>query len=105
MSEPVLSVRDLAVTFETREGTVNAVNGVSFAVRRGEVLGLVGESGSGKSVTGLADPRASSTRLGASRADRSGSKARNSSAGLTAEMQRLRGKRLAMIFQDPDERP
>ena len=100
MSEPVLSVRDLAVTFETREGTVNAVNGVSFAVRRGEVLGLVGESGSGKSVTGLAV-------LGL--VDEPGRIARGSIrlegeelvGRPDREMQRLRGKRLAMIFQDP----
>ena len=51
---PVLSVRDLAVTFAIREGLVTAVDNVSFDLRRGEVLGLVGESGSGKSVTGLA---------------------------------------------------
>jgi peptide/nickel transport system ATP-binding protein len=51
---PVLSVRDLAVSFGTREGVLTAVHGVSLELRRGEVLGLVGESGSGKSVTGLA---------------------------------------------------
>ena len=54
MTAPILSVRDLTVTFATREGLLTAVNGVSFDVGRGEVLGLVGESGSGKSVTGLA---------------------------------------------------
>jgi peptide/nickel transport system ATP-binding protein len=100
MSDPVLSVQDLVVTFGTREGTVTAVNGVSFAVRRGEVLGLVGESGSGKSVTGLAV-------LGL--IDAPGRVARGSIrldgeelVGLPEEeLRRLRGKRLAMIFQDP----
>ena len=53
-TKPALEVRDLSVSFSTRQGEVNAVNGVSFSVAEGEVLGLVGESGSGKSVTGLA---------------------------------------------------
>src|SRR4051794_41585337 len=54
MTEPVLSVRDLKVEFVTRRGALKALDGVSFEIGRGEVLGVVGESGAGKSVTGAA---------------------------------------------------
>ena len=54
MAETVLELDDLTVNFSLRRGDLTAVNGVSFAVRRGETFGLVGESGSGKSVTAKA---------------------------------------------------
>src|SRR4051794_21233165 len=97
---PVLSVRDLAVSFGTREGVLTAVHGVSLELRRGEVLGLVGESGSGKSVTGLAilgliDPPGRITRGSIALAGE------ELIGKPEVELRRLRGKRLAMIFQDP----
>jgi len=99
-AKSALEVRDLSVSFDTRRGEIHAVNGVSFSVAEGEVLGLVGESGSGKSVTGLAtlgliDPpgriTGGSIRLhGEELIGRS-----------EAELRKLRGRRISMIFQDP----
>jgi peptide/nickel transport system ATP-binding protein len=96
----VLEVDDLATHFALREGLVKAVDGVSFSIAPGEVLGLVGESGSGKSVTGfsimgLVDPPGAivsgSIRLEG-----------RELVGLSEnEMRGLRGRRVAMIFQDP----
>ena len=98
--ELLLDVRDLAVQFPTQDGVVNAVSGLSFTLRRGETLGIVGESGSGKSVTNLAI-------LGLLNAKRSritgeiflhGTDLLKASP---AELRAVRGKDVAMIFQDP----
>ncbi len=97
---PVLSVDELKVSFRTEDGTVNAVNGVSFEVRRGEVLAIVGESGSGKSVTAM-------TLMGLTRspnAEISGSGQLGDTELIGAsddELRSIRGNRMAMIFQDP----
>jgi peptide/nickel transport system ATP-binding protein len=97
---PLLEVEGLATHFFTKAGVVKAVDGVSFTVDKGEVLGLVGESGSGKSMTGysimgLVDPPG---RVVAGRMLLGG----RDLASLSAEqMRQLRGNRVAMIFQDP----
>jgi peptide/nickel transport system ATP-binding protein len=100
MKPALLQVRDLRTHFETRAGTIKAVDGVSFTLERGEILGLVGESGSGKSVTGfsligLLDPPG---RISGGSITFQGQEL----VGLPqAEMRKLRGKRIAMIVQDP----
>jgi peptide/nickel transport system ATP-binding protein len=100
MAQTVLEVRDLATHFFTRDGVVKAVDGVSFSVKAGEVLGIVGESGSGKSVTGfsimgLIDPPGKIVS-GSIKLDGQEITARDDAA-----MRAVRGKQLAMIFQDP----
>jgi oligopeptide transport system ATP-binding protein len=98
---PVLDVRGLRVRFEARDGVVRAVEDVSFALEAGETLGIVGESGSGKSVTNLAllgllpRPPAVVTAESASFLD--GDLLRMSAR----ELRGVRGKEIAMIFQDP----
>ncbi|MFN6252028.1 MAG: ABC transporter ATP-binding protein [Acetobacteraceae bacterium] len=100
MKPALLEVRDLRTYFETRAGTIKAVDGISFTLERGEILGLVGESGSGKSVTGfsligLLDPPG---RIAGGSVIFQGKEL----VGLPqAKMRKLRGKRIAMIFQDP----
>jgi peptide/nickel transport system ATP-binding protein len=100
VTEPLLEVRDLATHFFTRAGIVKAVDGVSFTLGRGEVLGLVGESGSGKSVTGFSLLRLVDApgRIVAGTIMFEGRDLiRMNPRQLTA----IRGKRLAMVFQDP----
>ena len=100
MPEPLLRVEGLKTHFFTRAGAVRAVDGVSFGLEKGRVLGLVGESGSGKSVTGfsilgLVDPP------GRVVGGRILFKGRDLAALPEREMRALRGARIAMIFQDP----
>jgi len=97
---PLLRVRDLTTIFPTRKGTIRALNGVSFDLEKGSVLGVVGESGSGKSTLGLsiiqlldAPGRVAGGEIRFDGKDL----ARLSNRELTA----IRGKRIGMIFQDP----
>jgi peptide/nickel transport system ATP-binding protein len=99
MSDPVLSLRDFAVTFPTLVGDVQAVRGVDIDVHEGELVGVVGESGSGKSVTflGVMGLLPKSARITGS-ATVGGTQLVGASKKL---MREVRGKRVAMIFQDP----
>ena len=100
MTGPVLSVRDLRTHFFTRAGVVKAVDGVSFDLQRGEIMGLVGESGSGKTVTGF-------SLLGLVDAPGrivEGSIKLNGTELTTLsdrELRARRGREISMIFQDP----
>jgi peptide/nickel transport system ATP-binding protein len=100
MTEPLLDVRDLRVTFRTDGGDVTAVDGVSFALGADEVLGIVGESGSGKSVTMM-----SVMRLVPERNTRFEGEVHYGGRDLMQLSQRamrqVRGSEIAMIFQDP----
>ena len=100
MAERLLEVKDLGVEFTTEDGVVHAVDGVSFELERGKVLGIVGESGSGKSVTAM-------TIMGLTR-DVNASfrgevnyQGRNLLEISDTEMQNFRGNEIGMIFQDP----
>jgi peptide/nickel transport system ATP-binding protein len=99
-AEPLLRVEDLRVHFDTPDGTVRAVDGISYELRRGRVLGIVGESGSGKSVSSLAIMGL----LGAEPVRISG-RALLGGRDLLAlgdeQMRAVRGDEIAMVFQDP----
>jgi peptide/nickel transport system ATP-binding protein len=100
VTEPVLEVEHLRVSFRTEDGIVQAVDDVSLQLHEGEVLAVVGESGSGKSVTGM-------TLMGLTRSPNArieGSVRLRGAELVTAsdaELRRVRGAEIAMIFQDP----
>ena len=98
---PLLEVKNLKTTFNTEDGLVTAVNGLSYSLEAGSTLGIVGESGSGKSVNALSimrliqrpgriDPHSAVYFEGENLLEKSES-----------EMRKIRGRRIAMIFQDP----
>jgi oligopeptide/dipeptide ABC transporter ATP-binding protein len=101
MTETVLDVRDLHTHFFLRRGVIKAVDGVSFSLKRGEVLGLVGESGCGKSLTALSLMRllpkgGARTIKGEVRLDGEDILRRT-----PAEMRQIRGRKISMVLQDP----
>ncbi len=100
MAEPLLSVRNLVVEFPTRRGVLRALDGVSFDIAPGEVLGMVGESGAGKSITGAAiigliEPPG---RIAGGEVYLAGKRIDNLPPDA---MRAIRGKRIGMVFQDP----
>lgn len=97
----VLTVRDLHVSFFTYAGEVKAVRGVSFQVDEGEAVAIVGESGCGKSVTALSVMRLIADPPGKVRAASLELCGRELQGLSESEMERIRGDRVAMVFQDP----
>ncbi|MFC3523055.1 ATP-binding cassette domain-containing protein, partial [Streptomonospora nanhaiensis] len=100
MTDPVVSVSDLRITFPTLEGRITAVDGISFEVPAGGALGIVGESGSGKSATSLA-------LMGLHRgttAEVTGQirvAGKDLATAADREVRAMRGNDIAMVFQDP----
>ncbi len=97
----MLEVKDLHVHYETDAGVVKAVNGVSFALEKGETLGLVGETGAGKTTTALALLRLVPDPPGKIVSGDILLEGKELLKLKTSEMRKLRGEKLAMIFQDP----
>jgi oligopeptide/dipeptide ABC transporter ATP-binding protein len=96
----LLSVRDLIVNFHTLDGVVHALDGVTFDVRKGEILGLVGETGCGKSATGLAILKLlpDNSEVVKGQITLEGDDILHKPEG---QMVNIRGRKIAMIFQDP----
>ncbi len=101
MTEPVLQLDDLTVRFHLKRGSLTAVDGVTFAVNRSETFGLVGESGSGKTVTARSVMRLIPIPPGEVVRGRILFEGENILDKSDAEMRELRGKKIAMVFQEP----
>jgi oligopeptide/dipeptide ABC transporter ATP-binding protein len=99
-SEPLLEVKGLRTSFYTRDGVVRAVDGIDFSVDRGEIMGLVGESGCGKSVTSLSIMQLVG-RPGRIEAGQILFDGQDLLKLRSAEMRRIRGERISMVFQQP----
>src|ERR1700693_1456439 len=98
---PLLEVNNLRTSFHTREGIVRAVDGVSFAVDKGETLAIVGESGSGKSVTCYSLLRLIPQPPGCIEGGQAIFDGIDLLSCPMEQLRRIRGKRISMIFQDP----
>lgn len=101
MTEPILSLRDLVTEFRTADGVVHAVDHVNYDVYPGETLGVVGESGSGKSVTVMSILGLVASPPGRIAGGEVIFKGRDLLKLTKKELQRVRGREIAMVFQDP----
>jgi oligopeptide/dipeptide ABC transporter ATP-binding protein len=101
MAQPVLRIVDLKVSFKTVDGVVRAVDGVSYEVYPGETVGVVGESGSGKSVTVLGVMGLLPKPAGKIDGGEVWLEGQNILEASERDMQHIRGKQMAMVFQDP----
>jgi len=101
MSESLLGIEDLSVSFHTPEGVARAVDGVSFDLNRGDSLGIVGESGCGKSVTSLSILRLIPSPPGVIESGRIRFEERNLLELDPEGMRKIRGREISMIFQEP----
>jgi oligopeptide/dipeptide ABC transporter ATP-binding protein len=101
VAEPILSIQDLVVEFDTEDGVVHAVDGVSYDVFPGETLGVVGESGSGKSVTVMSVLGLIPRPPGRIENGKAIFKGQDLLTAPKDDLRRIRGKEIAMVFQDP----
>ena len=101
MSENMLNVEDLVIHYETDEEVVEAVNNISFQLKKGEVLGLVGETGAGKTTTALGIMGLLPSKVGHVIQGKIELDGENLFDKSEREMRKIRGKKISMIFQDP----
>ena len=97
----LVEIENLRVKFNTDSGVVNAVNGISFNIKKGETLALVGESGSGKSVTARGIIRLLANNAVLSNETKITFDGKNINTYSEKEYQKIRGKKISMIFQEP----
>lgn len=100
-NQALLEVKDLSIQYKTDLETVFAVNNISFALNKGETLGLVGETGAGKTTTALSLLRLLPERTGKISSGEIILEGKNLLKNSDAEMREIRGEKIAMIFQDP----
>ena len=101
MAEPILEVKDLRVEYTSGKDIVQAVNGISFTLAKGELLGLVGETGAGKTTTALSIMRLIPSPPGRIVSGEIIYKGENLMKKSEREMRKIRGHEISMIFQDP----
>lgn len=101
MSENILKVKDLVIHYETDEEVVEAVNNISFEIKKGEVLGIVGETGAGKTTTALGIMGLLPDKVGHVIQGSIELEGENLFDKSEREMRKVRGKKISMIFQDP----